>query len=280
MVSAVCAHHGEEPAISGSRGSGTVFFGNCNMRCVYCQNHQISQNPEGQEHKTMSCEALAEEMVRLQEELGCHNINFVSPAPFVPQLVRAVLEAVPLGLRVPLVYNSSGYDAVSALEALAGLVDIYMPDLRYADDLCAAEYSEAPDYVPRAREALREMHRQVGDLVVDGGGVAQRGVIVRHLVLPEGRAGSRESLAWLAQELGSGVTVSIMAQYSPQHRAMEFPALSRRISEEEYEGVLQILSDLELENGWVQERTASDHYLPDFEAEGHPFASPSGGGGQ
>ena len=273
IVSAVCAHHGEEPAISGSRGSGTIFFGNCNMRCVYCQNHQISQNWRKQKSKEMDCHILAEKMLYLQDKLGCHNINFVTPSHFVPQLVRAVLEAVPVGLRVPLVYNTSGYDALSTLKELDGIIDIYLPDLRYASDKWAKKFSYAPDYVACARQAISEMYRQVGDLVMDDSGVAQRGLIVRHLILPNSLAGSEESLTWLAQEVSPTVTVSIMAQYLPLHRAPQIPLLSHKISVAGYEEVLDLLSDLGLENGWVQKMEAAENYVPDFEREGQTFSS-------
>jgi len=272
IVSAVCAHKGEEPAISGTRGSGTVFFGNCNMRCVYCQNYQISQNWKKQKSKETDCHTLAEKMLYLQDNLGCHNINFVSPSHFVPQLVRAVLEAVPMGLRVPLVYNTSGYDSVASLRELDGIISIYLPDLRYASDSWAKKFSHARDYVARARQAIREMYRQVGDLVVDESGLAQKGLIVRHLILPNGVAGSEESLTWLAKELSPTVTISIMSQYIPVHRAPRIPLLFRMISQEEYETVLQLLSDLGLEKGWIQEMGAAENYLPDFEREGHPFS--------
>ena len=273
IVVAVCAHHGEEPAVSGSKGSGTIFFGNCNMRCVYCQNYQISQDWTKQKSKEMDCHILAEKMLYLQDELGCHNINFVTPSHFIPQLARAVLEAVPMGLRVPLVYNTSGYDALSALRELDGIIDIYVPDLRYASDEWARKLSYAPNYVACARQAIREMYRQVGDLVVDESGVAQQGLIVRHLVLPNGLAGSEESLTWLAQELSPTVAVSIMAQYLPLHRAPQIPLLSRRISLAEYEEVLDLLSHLGLENGWAQEMEAAENYVPDFERGGDPFCS-------
>jgi putative pyruvate formate lyase activating enzyme len=272
IVSAVCTHHGEEPVILGTRGSGAVFFGNCNMRCAYCQNYQISQNWKKQKAKEMDCHTLAERMLYLQNELGCHNINFVSPSHFVPQLARAVLEAVPMGLRVPLVYNTSGYDSVASLQELDGMISIYLPDLRYASHNWAKKFSGASDYVARARQAIREMYRQVGDLVVDEFGLAQRGLIVRHLILPNGLAGSEESLTWLARELSPTVTVSIMSQYIPMHRALRIPLLSRTISVDEYETVLQLLTDLGLENGWVQEMGAAGNYLPDFEREGHPFS--------
>jgi putative pyruvate formate lyase activating enzyme len=272
IVSAVCAHHGEEPAISGRRGSGTVFFGNCNMRCAYCQNHQISQNWRKQKSKEIDCRSLAERMLYLQDELGCHNINFVSPSHFVPQLLRTVVEAVPRGLRVPLVYNSSGYDSIASLKDLDGVISIYLPDLRYASDKWAKKFSHAPDYVARAREAIKEMCRQVGDLVVDEFGVAQQGLIVRHLILPGGLAGSEESLTWLLRELSPTVSVSVMSQYMPLHRARRIPLLARKITIEEYQKVLRLLNHLGIENGWIQEMGAAEEYLPDFEGEGHPFS--------
>ena len=272
IVSTVCAHHGEEPAISGSKGSGTVFFGNCNMRCVYCQNYQISQDWKKQKAKEMDFHKLAEGMLYLQDELGCHNINFVSPSHFVPQLVRAVLEAVPLGLRVPLVYNSSGYDSVASLKELDGIISVYLPDLRYASDRWARKFSHARHYVTHARAAIKEMYRQVGELVVDESGVAQRGLIVRHLILPNRIAGSEESLPWLAREVSPTVTVSIMAQYYPSHEAQLKRLLSRTISQAEYDEVLRLLDEVGLENGWVQEMGAAENYLPDFEREGHPFS--------
>ena len=272
IVSAVCAHEGEEPAISGSRGSGTVFFGNCNMRCVYCQNYQISQNWRQQKSKAIDCHTLAEKMLYLQNELGCHNINFVSPSHFVPQLVRAVMEAVPMGLHIPLVYNTNGYDSITSLKELDGIISIYLPDLRYASDNWARKFSRTSAYVACARQAIKEMYRQVGDLIVDEFGLAQRGLIVRHLILPNGLAGSEESLTWLARELSPTVTVSIMSQYLPRHRAQRIPLLSRTISMAECEAVLQLLSELGLENGWVQEMGAQENYVPDFEREGHPFS--------
>lgn len=271
IVSSFCAHHGEEPALSGSRGSGTVFLGNCNMRCVYCQNYQISQNWKKQRANEIDYHSLARHMLYLQDELGCHNINFVSPSHFVPQLVRAVLEAVPMGLKLPLVYNTSGYDAIETLKELDGIVDIYLSDLRYASDVWADRFSQAPDYVAQARQAIKEMYRQVGALVVDEFGVAQRGVIVRHLILPNGLAGSRESLSWLASEVSPRVTVSIMSQYYPVHRAHQFPLLSRPVSLAEYEEVRRVMEEVGLENGWIQEMGAQKVYLPDFEREGHPF---------
>jgi len=272
IVSAFCAHHGEEPPISGSQGSGTVFFGNCNMRCVYCQNHQISQEPIKQQNREIDCHTLAERMLFLQKS-GCHNINFVSPSHFVPQLVKAVLEAVPMGLRLPLVYNSSGYDSVKSLRELEGIISIYLPDLRYASNKWARKFSRTLDYVTHARAAIKEMYRQVGDLVLDEAGLARKGVIVRHLILPNGLAGSRDSLTWLVKEVSPVITVSIMSQYFPAHLAARIPSLSRTISSGEYAEIIELLERLNLENGWLQEMGAADNYLPDFTREEHPFNS-------
>ncbi len=272
IVAAVCAHHGEEPALSGSVGSGAVFFGNCNMRCVYCQNYQISQDWKRQQSKEVDFHALAESMLYLQDELGCHNINFVSPSHFVPQLVRSVLEAVPMGLKIPLVYNTNSFDSVKTLKELDGIISIYLPDLRYASDTWAEKFSQAPGYVAQAREAIKEMYRQVGELVVDEFGLAQRGLIVRHLILPSGLAGSEDSLTWLSDEISPTVTVSIMSQYLPLYRAQRIPLLARTISVFEHAAVIKLLDEVGFENGWVQEIGASENYLPDFEREGHPFS--------
>ncbi|MFC1873233.1 radical SAM protein [Chloroflexota bacterium] len=273
VVSSVCAHRGEEPAVSGSRGSGTIFLAHCNMRCAYCQNYQISQDFGNQSFREIDPHTLAERMIYLQEELGCHNINFVSPSHFVPQLVRAVLEAVPMGLRLPLVYNTNSYDSIASLRELEGVIDIYLADLRYASDECGERFSQVADYVPRARAAIKEMYRQVGNLVVGDEDVARRGLIVRHLILPNRLAGNEESLSWLAREISAGVTVSIMSQYFPAHRALQFPLLNRRITPAEYAEVTELLAKLGMGNGWVQEMKSTDNYLPDFAREGHPFES-------
>jgi putative pyruvate formate lyase activating enzyme len=269
IVSSFCAHHGEEPVLSGSRGSGTVFFGNCNMRCVYCQNHQISQEPEEQLPYEVDIHVLAGHLIYLQE-LGCHNINFVSPSHFVPQLVRAVLEAVPLGLHLPLVYNSSGYDAVATLRELDGIIDIYLPDIRYASNALARRYSRVRGYVESSRAAIKEMYRQVGNLDVDDEGVARRGLIVRHLILPNGIAGSKDSLEWLVREVSPEVAVSIMSQYYPAHKACRYPELARKITPEEYAEVAALVEELGITSGWVQGMTSAESYRPDFSRE-EPF---------
>jgi putative pyruvate formate lyase activating enzyme len=271
IIASFCAHHGEEPALSGSRGSGTIFFGNCNMRCVYCQNFQISQDHIAQASNETDCQTLAARMLYLQNEPGCHNINLVSPSHFVPQIVRAVLEAVPRGLHLPLVYNTGGYDSLETIKTLEGIVDIYLPDIRYSEDENSRKYSEAPDYVRHNRQAIKEMYRQVGNLQVDEDEIAYRGVIVRHLILPSQIAGSKESLTWLAREVSPEVTISIMSQYFPCHKATQMPELARTITFEEYSEVVKLQEKLGLENGWLQEMDAPANYLPDFNREGHPF---------
>ncbi|KTB47526.1 radical SAM protein [Dehalogenimonas alkenigignens] len=270
-VAAVCAHRGEEPAISGSRGSGTVFFGNCNLRCVYCQNYQISQDPERQRPNQITPSRLSNRMLYIQNDLDCHNINLVSPTQYVPQIMRAIYEAVPRGLNLPIVYNTNAYDAVDTLRELEGVVDIYLPDLKYASNSIAAKLSDVAHYVPTARAAITEMYRQVGNLVVDSDDIAVRGLIVRHLILPNELAGSEESMRWIASELSPSVTVSLMAQYYPRHKAMEVPPIARSITTAEYRRVVNLLDVLGLENGWLQGEGSRDYYLPDFNFEGHPF---------
>jgi putative pyruvate formate lyase activating enzyme len=276
VVDTVCRHLGEEPPISGTKGSGTVFFGNCNMRCVYCQNHQISQNRRKEQSKTVGFQALAAKLLYLQNELGCHNINFVSPSHFMPQILQTLLIAIPMGLKIPLVYNTGGYDALETIKALDGIIDIYLPDLRYASNKTAKQFSQAPHYVEYARAAIKEMYRQVGNLIIDENEIAQRGLIVRHLILPENLAGSVESLTWLAKELSPEVNVSVMAQYYPAHHAAKYAALSRKITEDEYSAVTDLLDSLGIENGWIQEMSAPENYQPDFERDTHPFNDSQG----
>jgi len=277
VVSSYCAHHGEEPVISGNRGSGTIFFGNCNMRCVYCQNYQISQDYEAQLLNQVTTHALAEQMMYLQDELKCHNINLVSPSHFVPQILKALLEAVQMGLNLPLVYNTSGYDSAETLKLLDGVISIYLSDIRYASNEWSSKFSNAPDYVERSRSSIIEMQRQVGDLMIDDDGIARKGLVVRHLILPNGIAGSRESLRWLVNEVSAGVTVSLMSQYFPVHRALDIPLMARTITVQEYQEAVNILEELGIENGWTQEMDASMNYVPDFSRKEHPFESKKAG---
>lgn len=230
VVSSCHLHFGEEPPLVGRGGSGTIFFTHCSMHCQYCQNAEISQLGEGAE---VEVEELAEMMLRLQQ-VGAHNVNLVTPSHVVPQIVAAVAIAAQAGLGIPLVYNTGGYDALPTLRLLDGIVDIYMPDAKYADEATARKYSLVENYPQVNRLALQEMHRQVGDLEVDRRGVARRGLIVRHLVLPEGLAGTAEIMRFLAQELSPHTYVNVMAQYRPYFRARDFPPLRRPITQDEF----------------------------------------------
>ena len=270
IVSSYCAHKGEEPVLSGTRGSGTIFFSNCNMRCVYCQNYQISQSPKEQHKNKVSIEMLAERMLYLQNELHCHNINLVTPSHFVPQIVNALVAAVPRGLHLPLVYNTSSYDSLKTLRELDGIISIYLADIRYASNDLGRKYSRARNYVDHARAAILEMQRQVGDLVIDEDDIAQKGLIVRHLILPNGIAGSAESLNWLVKEVSPRVAVSIMAQYYPTHRAYKYHELNRKITTQEYQEAVDLVEKLGIENGWLQDMESTDSYRPDF-TDGKPF---------
>lgn len=225
------AHFGEEPPLVGRYGSGTIFFSWCNLRCVFCQNAELSAHGIGQE---LGAEELAQLMLDLQAQ-RCHNINFVSPSHVVPQILEAVHVAAERGLRIPLVYNTGGYDRVETLQLLDGVFDIYMPDMKYADGITAERLSGVGDYPAVNRAAVREMHRQVGDLAVDALGVAARGMLVRHLVLPEDLAGTESIMAFLAAEISPDTYVNVMAQYHPCHHASALPPLDRRITAEEYE---------------------------------------------
>ena len=228
-------HHGEENPLRGSRGSGTIFFSWCNLRCQYCQNWEISQKGLGRE---VSAQELADIMLKLQNQ-GCHNINFVSPSHVVAQIIAAVDVAAANGLRLPLVYNTGGYDSPEALALLDGIIDIYMPDMKYADSEIAHRYSHVRNYAQINRAAVKEMHRQVGDLVLNKDGIALRGLLVRHLVLPNHLAGTEEILQFIAQEISTNTYVNIMDQYFPCYRAGDYPQLDRSITSAEYNEALQ-----------------------------------------
>jgi putative pyruvate formate lyase activating enzyme len=271
IVSSYTAHFGEEPLLVGTRGVGNIFFGNCNLRCAYCQNHEISQNHRAERQHEVSIDRLAQIMLELQGR-GCHSIGFVSPSHVVPQVVEALDIAARNGLRLPLIYNTNAYDSVEVLRLLDGIVDIYLPDLKYADDDLAYEYSSITNYPRIARDAIVEMHRQVGGtLTLGSDGLVRRGLIIRHLVLPNDIAGSKSSLRWVRETLGPGVTISLMAQYFPTHRAASMPLLSRTIRQGEYERVLEYLEKLGMDNGWAQEYASHEYYRPEFERRDAPF---------
>lgn len=229
LVSSFSKHFGEEPPLVGTNGSGTIFFAGCNLKCVFCQNYEISHGLEG---FPVSEEELAQMMLKLQAA-GAHNINLVSPTHFTPQLVVALKMANNHGLEVPVVYNSGGYDSVKSLKLLDGLVDIYMPDAKYSDPEMSKKYSDAKDYPARMKSAIKEMHRQVGDLVMEDG-VAVRGLIVRHLVMPDGIGGSKEIIDFIARDVSSKTYFNLMRQYRPCFRANEFPELQRNIGPGDY----------------------------------------------
>ena len=277
-VASIGPHLGEEPPISGTRGSGTIFFTGCNLRCVYCQNYQISndevpariasQSDAGGRGARYESEQLADEMLKLQEQ-ECHNINLVSPTHVANQVRKVLVLAKEKGLKIPIVYNTNGSDAVSVLRSFEGLVDIYLPDIKYSNDEKALKYSGIKNYVEKNREAIKEMFRQVGSMEVGEDGIAKKGMIVRHLVLPNGIAGSYDSLKFLAL-LSKDIWLSVMAQYHPCYRAKEYPELNRRINSAEYGQVLDWAEELGFKNVLVQELESSEVYLPDF-TETEPF---------
>jgi putative pyruvate formate lyase activating enzyme len=275
IVSSYTPHFGEEPPLVGTRGAGNIFFGNCNLRCVYCQNYQISQTHKEQIKNEVTHERLAEMMLELQER-GCHNINFVSPTHFAPQMAQAILIAAKQGLRLPIVYNTNAYDSVEVLRLLDGVIDVYLPDLKYAEDEAGFLYSKVRSYRDCSRRAIAEMHRQMRDkLVFSEDGLLQRGLVIRLLVLPNDIANVRESLRWIRDELSPHVAVSLMAQYYPTNVAgtnARYVLLSRRLNESEWLRAVSALDELGMEEGWMQEYDgAAFYYRPDFEDHGTPF---------
>ena len=253
-------HHWEEPVLSGSKGSGTVFFSGCNLKCVYCQNFAISDQGLGRDLGVADAAAL---FLDLQAQ-GAHNLNLITATHFAPLAREAVLLAKSRGLSIPVVWNTSGYESVETLRLLDGVVDVYLPDLRYVDPQSAARYSAAPDYPEAARAAILEMHRQVGNLTFDADGLARRGLLVRLLVLPGDPGGVAESLAWIAEHIGPQAFVSLMGQYYPAHRAAEFPEIDRAVTQAEYDALLAVLEDLGFENGFAQDVGSSKEFTPEF----------------
>lgn len=247
-ISSYNLHFGEEPPISGRSGSGTIFFTGCNLKCVFCQNYPISQLHHGNE---ISIEKLAEIMLLLQKQ-NAHNINFVTPAHVVPQIIEAAVMAKKKGLKIPLVYNSGGYEKTETLKLLDGIIDIYMPDAKYSDNRMAKKYSNAPDYWEYNKQALKEMHGQVGDLRTKNG-IAVKGLLVRHLVLPDNIAGSKKVFEFISKEISKKTYMSIMAQYHPANHADDFDKLNRKITNDEYNTVLKFADDYGLTLGWRQE---------------------------
>lgn len=248
-ISSFNAHFGEEPPISGVYGSGTIFFTNCTLRCIYCQNYPISQLSNG---NTISVSDLSSIMLTLQKQ-RCHNINLVTPTHFVPQILKAVAQSRTSGLKIPLVYNTSGYESSETLKLLDGIIDIYLPDAKYAEDDVAEKYSKAEKYSLVNKDALREMYRQVGNLRMSKSGIAVSGLIIRHLVLPQNLSGTDKILTWVAENISKKTYISLMAQYFPAFQASEYPVLSSRISKDEYKRARKYFDNSGLVNGWFQQ---------------------------
>lgn len=260
-VALYSTHNFEEPCISGKKGSGTVFFSNCNMNCVFCQNYEISQQGKGKE---ISIEELADIFIK-QQEKDVENINLVTPTSYVPQIIEAIKIARKNGLKLPIVYNTNGYEKVETLKMLEGYVDIYLPDFKYSDDDWGKRLSKVDNYFEIVTEALKEMYRQTGKAVFNGEGIMQKGMIIRHLVLPNHILNSRRVLKWINENMHD-VYVSVMAQYFPTYKAKEIDDINRKLTKEEYEQIENYLYRLDLENGYIQELGEhEEEYVPHWE---------------
>ena len=260
-VALASIHNFEEPCISGKNGSGTVFFSNCNLNCVFCQNYEISQLGKGKE---ISIEELADIFIK-QQNKNVHNINLVTPTIYIYQIIEAIKLARDKGLKIPIVYNSNGYENVEALKHLKGYIDIYLPDLKYSNNEIAYKYSNIKNYYENAVQAIKEMYNQVGKPIIDENGIMKKGLMIRHLVLPNQLQNSKDVLKWINDNMDKKVFVSVMAQYFPTYRAKNFPEISRKLTKEEYNEIEQYLYSLDLENGYIQELGEhEEEYVPDF----------------
>ena len=262
-VALYSTHNFEEPCISGKKGSGTVFFSNCNMNCVFCQNYEISQKGKGKE---ISIEELADIFIK-QQEKDVENINLVTPTSYVPQIIEAIKIARKNGLKLPIVYNTNGYEKVETLKMLEGYVDIYLPDFKYSDNELGKRLSKVDNYFEIVTEALKEMYRQTGKAVFNGEGIMQKGMIIRHLVLPNHILNSRRALKWINENMHD-VYVSVMAQYFPTYKAKDIDDINRKLTKEEYEEIENYLYRLNLENGYIQELGEhEEEYVPKWEVK-------------
>lgn len=250
------AHHGEEPPISGSKGSGTIFFSHCNMSCVYCQNYEFSQLGKGMEY---TINQLTELMLNLQS-LGCHNINLVTPTHVLPQILLSLEAAIVKGLKIPLVYNTSGYELTQTIKLLDGIVDIYLADMRYADSAISQRLSKAIDYPECNQTAIKEMYRQVKEAQFDQSGLMKKGLIIRHLVLPNQCSGTDKIMQFIAQEISPDTYVSLMSQYLPYYQASDYLEINRRLKAQEYREAKNILKKYNLSNGWIQESYGAERF--------------------
>lgn len=249
-------HHGEEPPISGKSGSGTIFFSNCNMACLYCQNYEFSQSGQGKE---AGFEELSDYMLQLQE-MGCHNINLVTPTHVLPQILKALFIAVPQGLKIPIVYNTSGYELPEIIRLLELIVDIYLLDMRYSDDKMSIEYSSAPDYHFYNQNSAKEMYHQTGIARINEQGIMERGLIIRHLVLPNNISGTDKIMEFISGDLSQDIYISLMSQYLPCYKADKIPELCRRLSYEEYDSAQEVMHRYGLYNGWIQDSRGLERF--------------------
>lgn len=261
-VALVSTHNYEEPCISGENGSGTVFFSNCNLNCVFCQNYEISQEGLGKE---ITIEDLAGIFIK-QQQNNVENINLVTPTSYVPQIIEAIKIAKEKGLNIPIVYNTNGYENVETIKMLEGYIDIYLPDLKYFDNELGKKYSKIDNYFEIATNAIKEMYRQVGKAQFDERGIMKKGMIIRHLILPGQVQNSKDTLKWINENISKDVYVSLMAQYFPTYKAKEIKELNRKITKEEYEEIEQFLYSLDLNNGFIQELGEhEEEYVPKWE---------------
>lgn len=260
-IALVSLHNFEEPCISGENGSGTVFFSNCNLNCVFCQNYEISQLGNGKE---ITIEELADIFIS-QQNNNAENINLVTPTMYIYQIIEAIKIARDKGLRIPIVYNSNGYESVETLKHLEGYIDIYLPDLKYSDNEVAYKYSNIKNYFENATQAIKEMYRQVGAPLLAENGMMKKGLMIRHLILPNNLQNSKDVLKWISCNIDSKVFVSVMAQYFPTHKAKDFPEISRKLTQDEYNEMEEYLYSLNLDNGYIQELgTHEEEYVPNF----------------
>lgn len=277
-VASYTPHFGEEPVLSGSKGAGNIFFGSCNLRCIFCQNYEISQNwmkinsqPYREKKHGITHEDLADIMIRLQE-IGCHNIGLVSPTHFSASILKSIYLAAQKGLKLPIIYNTNGYDSVEMLKLYDGVIDIYLPDFKYGNNEYARKYSYVDDYFEKTKAAIKEMFRQVGDKLIYEGNVVVRGLIIRHLVLPNDLAESEKVFQFIAEELSPNVHISLMSQYYPTNKAYKEILLNRTLRISEYEKAIELMDKYGLHNGWLQEMDSHKNYRPNFlEHPENPF---------
>ena len=263
VVSSYTAHFGEEPVLSGTRGAGNIFFGNCNLKCIYCQNFEISQNPKAEKNNEVTNERLAEIMIELQNK-NCHNIGLVSPTHFSATILKSIYIAAKKGLNLPVIYNTNGYDSIEMLKLYEDVIDIYLPDFKYGSSEYAKKYSLVDNYFEKTKEAVKEMFRQVGDELVYDGDVVVRGMIIRHLILPNDLSETEKVFKFIAEELSPDVHISLMSQYYPANKAYKDELINRPLRNSEYEKAMDLLDKYGLQNGWMQEMESADTYRPEF----------------